>query len=61
MEWVALDDDISHSRIWSKRSEVIERLLAQECELCGSTDKIEVHHIRKLADVEQKGKAERTG
>ena len=27
--------------------------------LCGSTDKIEVHHIRKLADLEQKGKSER--
>ena len=49
----------SHSRIWSHRSEVVERLLAQKCELCGATDKIEVHHIRKLADLEQKGKSER--
>lgn len=37
-KWVALDDDESHSRIWSKRSEVIDRLLAEECELCGSKD-----------------------
>ncbi len=58
-KWVALDDDTSHSRIWSKRSEVVDRLLAQKCELCGSTDKIEVHHIRKLSDLEQKGKSER--
>ena len=58
-KWVAIDDEISHSRIWSKRSEVIQRLLAQECELCGATDKIEVHHIRKLADIEQKGHRER--
>lgn len=58
-KWVALDDDVSHSRIWSHRSEVVERLLAQKCELCGSTDKIEVYHIRKLADLEQKGKSER--
>ena len=57
-KWVALDDDVSHSRIWSHRSEVVERLLAQKCELCGATDKIEVHHIRKLADLEQKGKSE---
>ena len=48
-----------YRRIWSKRSEVVDRLLAQKCELCGSTDKIEVHHIRKLSDLEQKGKSER--
>jgi hypothetical protein len=43
--------------IWSKRSEVVERLLAQECELCGAKDNIEVHHIRKLVDLERKGPA----
>ena len=58
-KWVALDDDVRHSRIWSKRSEVVDRLLAQECELCGATDKIQVHHIRKLSDLEQKGKSDR--
>jgi group II intron reverse transcriptase/maturase len=58
-KWVAIDDEISHSRIWSKRSEIVQRLLAQKCELCGATDKIEVHHIRKLADIEQKGRRER--
>lgn len=58
-KWVVIDDEISHSRIWSKRSEVVQRLLAQECELCGARDKIEVHHIRKLADIEQKGRSQR--
>ena len=58
-KWVALDDDHSHSRIWSKRSELIERLLTQECELCGSRDKIEVHHIHKLADLNQAGQSSR--
>ena len=58
-KWVALDDDQSHSRIWSKRSELIERLLTQECELCGSRDKIEVHHIHKLADLNQQGQSSR--
>ncbi|WP_416212319.1 hypothetical protein [Nostoc sp. DedQUE09] len=37
------------SHIWNGRSEVVQRLLAQECEICGATDNIEVHHIRKLA------------
>lgn len=43
--------DGSKQALWSGRSEVVERLLAQQCELCGSTDKIEVHHVRKLADI----------
>lgn len=37
--------------VWSGRSELLERLLAEKCELCGATTKIEVHHIRKLADL----------
>ena len=38
--------------VYNHRSEVVQRLLAQECELCGSTDQCEVHHIRKLADLD---------
>jgi hypothetical protein len=41
--------------IWSGRSEVVERLLAETCELCGATDDIEVHHIRKLQDLDRAG------
>jgi len=33
------------------RTELEKRLLAQECELCGATDQIEVHHIRALKDL----------
>jgi AI2M/AI1M-like, HNH endonuclease len=43
--------------IWSGRSEVVERLLAQKCELCGATENIEAHHIRKLADLERNGQS----
>ncbi|MBD2433545.1 MULTISPECIES: hypothetical protein [Fischerella] len=32
---------------------------ANKCEICGATDNIEVHHIRKLADIKQKGRKER--
>ena len=46
-------------RFFPRRSEVVQRLLAQECEICGATDNIEVHHIRKLADIEQKGRKDR--
>jgi len=52
-KWVCIDDE-REVRLWSKRSEVIERLLANECELCGKKGQIEMHHIRKLADVQSK-------
>jgi hypothetical protein len=32
-------------------SELVQRLLAGYCELCGSTENIEVHHIRALKDL----------
>jgi hypothetical protein len=35
----------------TKRNELIHRLLADCCEICGSRGQIEVHHIRKLADL----------
>lgn len=38
-------------RIWNVRSELEQRLLAQACEYCGSTDQIQVHHIRALKDL----------
>jgi group II intron reverse transcriptase/maturase len=37
------------------RSELVRRLLAGRCEICGDTDKVQVHQIRKLADLEQPG------
>ena len=57
-KWVKIDDNQT-SLIWNGRSEVVQRLLAQECTLCGATDNIEVHHIRKLADIKQKGDKQR--
>jgi hypothetical protein len=39
--WVKIDDKPTKP-IWSGRSEVVERLLAEECELCGNTERIEV-------------------
>lgn len=41
-------------RVWGGRTELEKRLLAQVCERCGTThliDKIEVHHIRALKDL----------
>ncbi|MDQ3829862.1 MAG: reverse transcriptase domain-containing protein [Candidatus Tectomicrobia bacterium] len=55
--WVGANDQPTEP-IWSGRSEVVERLLAQECELCRSKEGIAVHHVRKLADLAAKGRQE---
>jgi hypothetical protein len=44
-------------RIWNTRSELLERFLADTCELCGSKEDVEVHHIRALKDLRRKGQA----
>lgn len=46
-------------KVWGGRTEILKRLLADTCELCGSNENIEVHHIRKLADLNTKGKTEK--
>jgi group II intron reverse transcriptase/maturase len=47
----------SPARIWSgRRSEVVQRLLADACELCGSGRQVEVHHVRALKDLNPKGR-----
>jgi len=55
-KWVNISDPLPEP-IWSGRSEVIQRLLAQTCELCGATENIEVHHIRKLANLKRAGQS----
>lgn len=42
-------------RIWNTRSELIQRLLANECEYCGSTEELEVHHLRRVIANKEKG------
>jgi group II intron reverse transcriptase/maturase len=53
-----LDDE--PREVFSIRSEVVQRLLAQKCELCGSEeDPFQVHHVRKLADLDRPGRSEK--
>ena len=47
-------------QVYGGRTELLKRLLANQCELCGSTENIEVHHIRKLADLNVKGRKEKS-
>jgi AI2M/AI1M-like, HNH endonuclease/Type II intron maturase/Reverse transcriptase (RNA-dependent DNA polymerase) len=43
----------------TKGNELISRLVAGCCELCGATERLEVHHIRKLADLNKPGRREK--
>jgi group II intron reverse transcriptase/maturase len=46
-------------RIWSTRSELEERLLADMCEYCGAHERCQVHHVRALRDLHPKGRKPR--
>jgi hypothetical protein len=43
--------------IFNPRTELIQRLRADRCEICESRDGVQVHHIRKLADLNKKGRS----
>ena len=51
--------DLSTKRKPPFRNELIKRLLADECEICGRKGNIEVHHIRALKDLKVKSKKEK--
>ena len=56
-KYVKLNDQ--PKTVFSGRSELLQRLLADKCELCGSKENCEVHHIRKLADLKKEGRKEK--
>jgi hypothetical protein len=39
----------------TRRKELIDRLVLGRCELCGQADQVQVHQIRKLADLDKPG------
>ncbi len=43
--------------MYSQRTELIQRLLNNQCELCGKYGEVSGHHIRKLKDLKKKGRA----
>jgi hypothetical protein len=40
-------------------SELVDRLRKGECEVCQSREKVEIHHVRKLADLNKQGRREK--
>jgi group II intron reverse transcriptase/maturase len=43
--------DYERFQYFEQRSELITRLMADTCEMCGTNGQCEVHHVRKLADL----------
>jgi group II intron reverse transcriptase/maturase len=41
---------------WNERAQLIDRLLADTCELCGSQVNVEVHHINHMKTLRKKGR-----
>ena len=51
-KWAAVND--AKVQLLTRRNDVVKRLLAEKCELCDSTEQIEVHHIRKLSRLKRR-------
>ena len=51
--------DLPTNRKPAFRNELIKRLLASECEICGAKGDVEVHHIHALKDLKAKGRKEK--
>jgi group II intron reverse transcriptase/maturase len=50
-----IDDKIGMRNVAiTARSDLIQRMQANECELCGSQEQCEVHHIRKLSNLKNR-------
>lgn len=45
--------------MYRRHTDLVRRLQADTCELCGSQKDIEVHHIRKLSDLKKPGRREK--
>jgi len=45
-------DDVK--QFFSGRNELVKRMLADKCEICGANGDVEVHHIKKLADIKKR-------
>jgi group II intron reverse transcriptase/maturase len=51
--------DKRYQDTYDRRTDLVRRLQAETCELCDSKENIEVHHIRKLANLKKPGRKEK--
>jgi len=52
-----LDDQLARRPTFG--NEIVDRLLQRTCELCGSQDRLNVHHIRHLKDLHRAGRRDK--
>jgi hypothetical protein len=57
--FMIIEDRLADQDRFVSRNELITRLLADECELCGSNVDVQGHHVRKLADLKVAGRRDR--
>lgn len=43
----------------ANRTSLVDRLKAEKCEICGATGRLDMHHVRKLKDLDGKGYADK--
>ncbi len=48
--------DFDSRQRFNRKSDLLTRMNAEECEMCGQTGYVEVHHVRKLKDVNKPGR-----
>jgi group II intron reverse transcriptase/maturase len=53
-------DALPTGKVYSIKSQLIDRLLNDTCELCGFKGNIEMHHVKKLKDLENNGRKEKS-
>lgn len=53
-KFAELEDNVRKYQVWSKRTQLEQRLTANECEICGSKHQVEVHHIHSIKKLNQK-------
>jgi group II intron reverse transcriptase/maturase len=49
-----IKDEIPAYYIGDKHSELIQRLLTEECELCGRKEPVQAHHVNKVATIRKR-------
>jgi hypothetical protein len=54
-----IEDALPTGKVYNIKSQLIERLLKDTCELCESRGNIEMHHVKKLRDLENNGRKEK--
>ena len=54
-----IEDALLTGKVYNIKSQLIERLLKDTCELCESRGNIEMHHVKKRRDLENNGRKEK--